>query len=186
MAPSTPARPVIDPLLLAAVVNLKNGLVENLRKAHNPKAEAIVMSALNRCIGLKKGATENAKMESICIKGIRQVVDGFAGRISPPADEAADADDSPAPMLEAFILESLNGFKQVSVLALKSRVSEAWAEALPLSAIDRVLGLAEASTVPCEAESEPGQRALLESLEQHMMKSLRQMLRGMNQKLQEP
>lgn len=55
---------------------------------------------------------------------------------------------------------------------------------MTLSSIDRVLGLADASIVAPPAEGEQGGN--FEGVEQHLMKSLRQLLRGMNQQLQEP
>ncbi|KAH6604856.1 forkhead domain-containing [Trichoderma cornu-damae] len=176
-----PARPIIEPRLLTAVVGLKNGLVENLKKAGNPKAEAIVMSALNRCIGLKKEATENDKMEAICIKGIRQVIDGFTKGKSPtPSNSTALPADTP-PVFEPKVLAALNGLKDASVNAIKSGLGEAKAEAVTLSAIDRVIGLADASIMPKAAEGEPVSN--FEGVEQHLMKSIRQLLQGMNQKL---
>ncbi|KOS20514.1 Forkhead box protein L1 [Escovopsis weberi] len=178
---SAPSRPVIDPRLLQAVVGLKNGLVENLKKARNPKAEAIVMSALNRCIGLKKEATENDKMEAICIKGIRQVIDGFIKGKSPSVGAASPPPDTPL-VFEPKVLASLNGFKDISVKTLKARLGEGRAEAVTLSAIDRAIGLADASIVPKNGEGETAGN--LEGVEQHLMKSIRQLLMGMNQKLQ--
>ncbi|EHK26567.1 uncharacterized protein TRIVIDRAFT_211762 [Trichoderma virens Gv29-8] len=180
--PAAPARPIIEPRLLTAVVGLKNGLVENLKKAGNPKAEAIVMSALNRCIGLKKEATENDKMEAICIKGIRQVIDGFTKGKSPtPGSSTALPTDTP-PVFEPKVLAALNGLKDASVNAIKAGLGEAKAEAVTLSAIDRVIGLADASIMPKAAEGEPVSN--FEGVEQHLMKSIRQLLQGMNQKLQ--
>ncbi|CEJ93112.1 Putative Forkhead domain-containing protein [[Torrubiella] hemipterigena] len=174
-------RPVIDPRLLQAVVGLKNGLVENLKKARNPKAEAIVMSALNRCIGLKKDATENDKMEAICIKGIRQVIDGFTKNKSPTPGATTPGPNDAPPIFEAKVLASINGFKEVSIKALKARLGEAKAEAVTLSAIDRVLGFVDASIMPPPVEGEtPGN---FEGVEQHLMKSIRQLLQGMNQKV---
>ncbi|KAF4458009.1 Forkhead box protein J2 [Fusarium austroafricanum] len=183
-AASAPARPTIEPKLLTAVVNLKNGLIENLKKARNPKAEGIVMSALNRCIGLKKEATENDKMEAICIKGIRQVIDGFMKSKSPTPGPASSASPSAAEaplFLDSKILASLNGFKDVSVKALNPKLGEAKAEAVTLSAIDRVLGIADASIVPPPGEGEAVGN--FEGIEQHLMKSIRHLLTGMNQKV---
>ncbi|KAM5352199.1 hypothetical protein ACJ41O_004922 [Fusarium nematophilum] len=184
-ATTAPARFVIEPRLLNAVVGLKDGLVDNLKKARNPKAEGIVMSALNRCIGLKKEATENEKMESICMKGIRQVIEGFTKTKSPtpgPASSASPSTTDMPPILEAKVLTSLTGFKDVSIKALKARLGEAKAEAVTLSAIDRVLGLANASIVPPPGEGEAVGN--FEGVEQHLMKSIRQLLTGMNQKIQ--
>ncbi|KAI5462692.1 hypothetical protein BGZ63DRAFT_384539 [Mariannaea sp. PMI_226] len=178
---TTPSRSVIEPRLLQAVVGLKNGLVENLKKARNPKAEAIVMSALNRCIGLKSEATENEKMESICIKGIGQVIEGFTKNKS-PTPGGGPSSETP-PIFEAKVLQSLTGFKAVSIKALKEKLGEAKAEAVTLSAIDRVLGLADASIVPPPAEGESSV-GNFEGVEQHLMKSIRQLLTGMNFKLQ--
>ena len=185
-AASAPARPAIEPKLLNAVVNLKNGLIENLKKARNPKAAGIVMSALNRCIGLKKEATENDKMEAICMKGIRQVIDGFLSKSkSPtpgPASSAASPSTTETPLfLDSKILSSLNGFKEVSVKALSPKLGEAKAEAVTLSAIDRVLGIADASIVPPPGEGEAVGN--FEGIEQHLMKSIRQLLTGMNQQV---
>ncbi|KAK2593697.1 hypothetical protein QQS21_008605 [Conoideocrella luteorostrata] len=179
---TVPAKPVIEPRLLAAVVGLKNGLVENLKKARNPKAEAIVMSALNRCVGLKKEATENDKMETICIKGIRQVIEGFTKNKSPTPGGSASTETPP--IFEIKVLTSLNGFKDVSIKALKGRLGEARAEAVTLSAIDRVLGFADASIVSPGGEGESS-TSNFEGVEQHLIKSIRQLLMGMNQKLRE-
>ncbi|KAF4333819.1 forkhead box J2 [Fusarium beomiforme] len=182
-AASVPARPAIDPKLLAAVVKLKSGLIDNLKKARNPKAEGIVMSALNRCIGLKKEATENDKMETICMKGIRQVVDAYIKSKSPtpgPVSSASPAAET-LPFLDTKVLASINGFKDVSVKALNPKLGEAKAEAVTLSAIDRVLGIADASIVPPPGEGEAVGN--FEGIEQHLMKSIRQLLTGMNQKV---
>ncbi|KAL6414950.1 fork head domain-containing protein [Ilyonectria robusta] len=168
--------------IAAKTVPGPNGLVENLKKARNPKAEAIVMSALNRCIGLKKEATENDKMETICMKGIRQVIDGFTKTKSPTPGAGPSSSDAP-PIFEAKVLASLTGFKDVSIKALKAKLGESKAEAVTLSAIDRVLGLADASIVPPPAEGEPSV-GNFEGVEQHLIKSIRQLLTGMNQKLQ--
>lgn len=178
--PATPARPAIEPRLLQAVVKLKNGLIHNLNTAHHPQSEAIVMSALNRCIGLKKEATENEKMEKICMKGIGQVIDGFIQKQSPTPGGSPPAPDTPR-VLDPKVLSSLNEFKEISVKTLKSRLSDRTAEILTLSAIDRVLGLAEASIVPPPEESTPINN--LEGVEQHIMRSIRHLLTGMNQKL---
>ncbi|KAL7811008.1 hypothetical protein V8C44DRAFT_349925 [Trichoderma aethiopicum] len=179
---AAPARPIIEPRLLGAVVGLKNGLVDNLKKAGNPKAEAIVMSALNRCIGLKKEATENDKMEAICIKGIRQVIDGFTKGKSPTPGSSTSLPTDTPPVFEPKVLAALNGLKDASVNAIKAGLGEAKAEAVTLSAIDRVIGLADASIMPKAAEGEPASN--FEGVEQHLMKSIRQLLQGMNQKLQ--
>lgn len=202
--PSGPPRPVIDPKLLGAVVGLKNGLVENLRKARTLKAEAIVMSALNRCIGLKKHATENEKMESICMRGIGQVINGYPrpsksptpGGAGSPATEAP-----PSPVFEPKVLTSLLGFKDVSVKALSQKLGEARAEAVALSAIDRALGLATASIVTPPAEngdataspagttgsgSQEGGNGQIESLETYLIQTTRQLIEGMNLKVVMP
>ncbi|RBA11933.1 hypothetical protein FPRO05_03383 [Fusarium proliferatum] len=183
-AASPTARYAIEPKLLAAVVKLKSGLIENLKKARNPKAEGIVMTALNRCIGLKKEATENDKMETICMKGIRQVVDAYMKSKSPTPGPASSGSPSAAetmPFFDAKVLASINGFKDVSVKALNPKLGEAKAEAVTLSAIDRVLGIADASIVPPPGEGEAVGN--FEGIELHLMKSIRQLLTGMNQKV---
>ncbi|KAF5650988.1 forkhead box J2 [Fusarium sp. NRRL 52700] len=181
---SPTARYAIEPKLLAAVVKLKSGLIENLKKARNPKAEGIVMSALNRCIGLKKEATENDKMETICMKGIRQVVDAYMKSKSPtpgPASSGSPSATETIPFFDTKVLASINGFKDVSVKALNPKLGEAKAEAVTLSAIDRVLGIADASIVPPPGEGEAVGN--FEGIELHLMKSIRQLLTGMHQKV---
>lgn len=179
---NAPPQPVIDPRLLQAVVSLKNGLIENLKKARNPKAEAIVMSAINRCLGLKKDTAENEKMEMICTRGLRQVIDGFTKTKSPTPGGSSSTSvpppDTPA-IFEPRVFRAVNGFKDVSIKALKAKLGEAKAEAVTLSAIDRALGFAESSVVAPPAEGEQN----LEGVEQHLIKSLSQLLTGMNQKL---
>ncbi|RCI08127.1 hypothetical protein L249_6315 [Ophiocordyceps polyrhachis-furcata BCC 54312] len=177
--PAAPARPVVDQRLLQAVVDLKNGLISNLKRAHNPQAEAIVMSALNRVIGLKQGAGSNDNLETICMKGISQVIEGYLVKNKSPAASKTAA-DAPT-MLDAQVLKSLNGFKMVSIKALKPRLGEARAEDMALSAIDRVLGLADASSFASTAQQGGGGN--FDGVEQHLMKSVRQLLVGMNQQL---
>jgi hypothetical protein len=162
------------------VVSLKTGLIENLRKARNPQAEAVVMSAINRCIGLKKETLENDKMEAICMKGIGQVISGFTKNKSPTPGGSGTPPATPQ-IFDPSVLASLNGFRDVSVKALKERLGEARAEAVALSAIDRVLGLSQTSIVAPSTEGQtPGN---LEGVEKHLINSIRTLLTGMNQKL---
>ncbi|EXF77379.1 forkhead domain-containing protein [Colletotrichum fioriniae PJ7] len=187
--PTPPAqaepRPVIQPRLLSAVNGLKNGLIENLKKAKNPKAEAIVMSALNRCLGLKSAATENQTMEDICMKGIQKLLDGFSTRSNTPGSGGTPTPSGPTNVFDSKVFNSLLGFKNVSSNALKSRIGEAKAEAVTLSAIDRVLGLADASIVPppAEASASGSPAAGFDGIESHLMNSVKQLLLGLNQKL---
>lgn len=183
-----PSRHVIDPRLFRSVVGLKTGLVENLKRAKNPKAEAIVMSALNRCLGLKTTATENPAMEDICMRGIQKVLDGYSSHSkSPTPGESSSAKPSPGSVFDTRVINALVGFKNVSSNALKASVGEERAEAVALSAIDRVLGLADASIVPPRpgrdgSPPEPGKPSSHEGLEQRLMQSVKQLLLGLNQK----
>ncbi|KAK1974098.1 hypothetical protein LZ30DRAFT_640925 [Colletotrichum cereale] len=188
-APTPPAqaepRPVIQPRLLSAVNGLKNGLIENLKKAKNPKAEAIVMSALNRCLGLKSAATENQTMEDICMKGIQKLLDGFSTRSNTPGSGGTPTPAGPSNVFDPKVFNALVGFKNVSSNALKVRIGEGKAEAVALSAIDRVLGLADASIVPppAEASTSGSPAAGFDGIESHLMNSVKQLLLGLNQKL---
>ncbi|GKT60777.1 forkhead domain-containing protein [Colletotrichum tofieldiae] len=187
--PTPPAqaepRPVIQPRLLSAVNGLKNGLIENLKKAKNPKAEAIVMSALNRCLGLKNAATENQTMEDICMKGIQKLLDGFSTRSNTPGSGGTPTPTGPNNVFDPKVFNALVGFKNVSSNALKVRIGEGKAEAVTLSAIDRVLGLADASIVPppAEASTSGSPAAGFDGIETHLMNSVKQLLLGLNQKL---
>lgn len=85
-------------------------------------------------------------MERICIKGIRQVIDAFRNKPrSPTPGGTAPAGD--ATLLEPSVLKALLGFKDASFKALKGGVGDDKAEAVTLSAIDRVLGLADDSLI---------------------------------------
>ncbi|KAG7115681.1 hypothetical protein HYQ44_007423 [Verticillium longisporum] len=184
-------RHVIEPRLFRSVLGLKNGLVENMKKAKSPKGEAIVMSALNRCLGLKAAATENPALEDICMRGIQKVLDGYSGQSkSPTPGEPATAKaNGPGSVFDPKVFAALVGFKNVSTNALKATVGESVAEAVALSAIDRVLGLAEASIVPPKAPPrdgsppEAGKQSSYEVIETRLMANVRQMLLGLNQKL---
>jgi hypothetical protein len=177
---NAPAQSLIDARMLSAIVSLKNGLVANLKKTNNPRAETVVMSALNRCLGLKKGAPETDKMEAICVKGIGQVLDGFKSKSkSPtPGPSSASASGSAQPesvsIFEPHVIATLNGFKDVSLKALIPRLGDARAEMVTLSAIDRVLGLTNASIVPTG-----GGDGNLEGVELHLMNSVRNLIRGL-------
>ncbi|GJC98045.1 forkhead domain-containing protein [Colletotrichum higginsianum] len=187
--PTPPAqaepRPVIQPRLLSAVNGLKNGLIGNLKNAKNPKAEAIVMSALNRCLGLKNAATENQTMEDICMKGIQKLLDGFSTRSNTPGSGGTPTPTGPGNVFDPKVFNALVGFKNVSSNALKVRIGESKAEAVTLSAIDRVLGLADASIVPppAEASTSASPQAGFDGIESHLMNSVKQLLLGLNQKL---
>jgi forkhead-containing protein/FHA domain-containing protein len=187
--PPAPTRHVIDPRIFRSVLGLKTGLVENLKKAKSPKAEAIVMSALNRCLGLKTNATENPAMEEICMKGFQRLLDGVTGQSkSPTPGDSSTGKPAAGSIFDARVLNALVGFKSVSSNALKASVGEDRAEAVTLSAIDRVLGFADASIVPPRpgrdgSPPEPGKPPSHEGLEQRLMGSVRQLLTGLNQKM---
>ncbi|CAH0004767.1 unnamed protein product [Clonostachys byssicola] len=168
--PAAPPKPIIDPRLLNAVVNLKNGLIENLKRARNPHAETVVYSAINRCAGLKTEGGENDNVERICIKGIRQVVDGFLSkhRSPTPGGSSTQGTTEASGMLDPHALKTLLGFKNVSCSTLQASLGAAQAEAVTLSAIDRVLGLADVSLVRDNER--------LTSLETSLMQTTRQLL----------
>lgn len=171
--PAAPPVAPIDPVLLKAVVNLKNGLISNLKKAHNPHADAIVYSALNRCAGLKKEATDqNENMERICMKGIQQVIDGFRSKHRSPTP-GSTATGSESALIDPSVVRTLVGFKDVSCNTLKGNLGAVQAEAVTLSAIDRVLGLADESLVNDEK---------LVNMEQKLIKTARQLLETLNQR----
>ncbi|KAF4504003.1 hypothetical protein G6O67_008627 [Ophiocordyceps sinensis] len=149
----------------------------------NPRAEAIVMSALNRCIGLKKEAAENDKIEpteAICMKLIRDAID----KVNKNTPGGSTPSVATSLIFEPRVLEMLNDFKGACIRGLKTGgLSEARAEAVALSAVDRVLGLANASIVPPPGEGEQGGGNVdVEGLEQQLIKQLVEL----KQKLQGP
>lgn len=179
---SAPPKPLVNPRLLDVVVKVKNTLVDGL-KAQNPRAEAIVMSALNRCIGLKKEAAENDKIEpteAICMKLIRDAID----KVNKNTPGGSTPSVATSLIFEPRVLEMLNDFKGACIRGLKTGgLSEARAEAVALSAVDRVLGLANASIVPPPGEGEQGGGNVdVEGLEQQLIKQLVEL----KQKLQGP
>ena len=201
MAPGRPSEPpqppksVIDPLLLNAVVSLREGLLTNLKKARNPQADELVFSAINRSFGLKSKASENHKMEDICIKGINQVVQGYLkgktpapGQTSTPPPGANQADwaeavrqwDAAPKIMDFQPFYRIMGFKKVTIQTLGPTLGADVAEAIALSSIDRALGLLSAS-VP--AASKPvdknGKEIPVAGIENGLIKSMRQMLLGL-------
>ena len=197
-----PARPIINPRLLQAVKSLKTGLATSLKKAQNPQADAIVFSALNRCLGFKNEVTENEKMEAICMKGLRQLIEGYTTSKKSPTPgslgkEGTSGSDKDADFAEAFktweesprlcdfkAFHAILGFRNVTLKALEKQLGPAKAQAVALSAIDRALGFADASMVPTsmlQSDAEGGNKiSNFEGVEQHLIKSIRQLLSGMN------
>lgn len=171
--PAAAPAPPIDPVLLRAVVSLKNGLILNLKKASNPHADTIVYSALNRCAGLKKEATDqNDNMERICMKGIQQVIDGFRSKHRSPTPGSTPTEHKSA-LIDPSVVRTLVGFKDVSCNTLKGNLGAVQAEAVTLSAIDRVLGLADESWLNDDK---------LVNMEEKLINTAKQLLETLNQR----
>ncbi|KAF3359364.1 hypothetical protein VdG1_02387 [Verticillium dahliae VDG1] len=119
----------------------------------------------------------------------RTLAPGYGPKSPTPGEPATAKANGPGSVFDPKVFAALVGFKNVSTNALKATVGESVAEAVALSAIDRVLGLAEASIVPPKAPPrdgsppEAGKQSSYEVIETRLMANVRQMLLGLNQKL---
>lgn len=128
------------------------------------------MSALNRVIGLKTTPKEAEAIEKPFMQAFRNFITKYLEQNKPalPVSPAEVGSDSVA-IMESVVLAGLIKYKTAMVGAIKGKIGEDKAEAMILSAIDRVLGLADASAL----------EQALEGSEQNIMRGVKNMLGGM-------
>jgi hypothetical protein len=149
--PLAPLKPPIEPEAATYISNFKAQVVAQLQK-RTPKAEIIALSAINRGIGLAQSSPvpELDSMESIVLSIFQQ---GIKARFSVPSttktagQESSQPAPSQAQILRPALLETLLEFKASMVETLKGKLGDLAAEALLLSAMDRVLGFSDKSTM---------------------------------------
>ncbi len=125
-----PLKPAVDPAIVNFIKTFKNQVIAQVAKRF-PQAEAIAMSVINRGIGL---ATESM------VSGHESVENIVFGVF-----EQAKAKYPHNQLLEPKLIEALAAFKAGWVETLKPKLGQQKAEALLLSAIDRVLDFADKS-----------------------------------------
>ncbi|KAH6845063.1 hypothetical protein B0I37DRAFT_175421 [Chaetomium sp. MPI-CAGE-AT-0009] len=130
---SVPLRPAVAPELVRHVTNFKATVTEQLKK-RTPAAEAVAMSVINRGLGL---ATESTVPEE---EGLEKIVLG----VFESSRKNLGANQS----LNPGLVQSLGSFKNNMIKTLEPKMGKLNAERLILSAVDRVLGFADRSTMP--------------------------------------
>ena len=126
-------KPAVAPELVRHVTNFKATVTEQLTK-RTPAAEAVAMSVINRGLGL---AAESTVPEE---EGLEKIVLG----VFESSRKKLGADQS----LHPGLVQALGNFKNNMIKTLEPKMGKLNAERLILSAVDRVLGFADRSTMP--------------------------------------
>ncbi len=126
-------KPAVPPELVRHVTNFKTTVTEQLAK-RTPAAEAVAMSVINRGLGL---AAESTVPDE---EGLEKIVLG----VFESSRKKLGADQS----LHPGLVQALGNFKNNMIKTLEPKMGKLNAERLILSAVDRVLGFAERSTMP--------------------------------------
>ncbi|KAL2140367.1 hypothetical protein VTI28DRAFT_3859 [Corynascus sepedonium] len=131
--PAPPLKPAVAPELVRHITNFKTTVTEQLKK-RTSAAEAVAMSVINRGLGL---ATESTVPEE---EGLEKIVLG----VFESSRQNLGANQS----LHPGLVQALSNFKGNMIKTLEPKMGKLNAERLILSAIDRVLGFADRSTMP--------------------------------------
>ena len=126
-------KPAVAPELVRHVTNFKTTVTEQLAK-RTAAAEAIAMSVINRGLGLTTESTVPTE------EGLEKIVLGVfeSSRKKLGANQA----------LHPGLVQALVNFKNSMTKTLEPRMGKLNSERLILSAVDRVLGFADRSTMP--------------------------------------
>ncbi|KAJ4306173.1 hypothetical protein N0V88_000969 [Collariella sp. IMI 366227] len=143
-APPAPAngttltlKPAVAPELLRHITNFKTTVTDQLIK-RTKNAEAVAMSVINRGLGLASESTipDEESLEKIVL-GVFE-----SSRKNLGANQA----------LHPGLVQALVNFKNNMIKTLEPKMGKLNAERLILSAVDRVLGFADRSTMPGETD----------------------------------
>ncbi|KAL2148678.1 hypothetical protein VTH82DRAFT_1825 [Thermothelomyces myriococcoides] len=128
-----PLKPAVAPELVRHITNFKTTVTEQLKK-RTPAAEAIAMSVINRGLGLAAESTipEEESLEKIVLGVFESSRQNLGVNRS----------------LHPGLVQALNNFKGNMIKTLEPKMGKLNAERLILSAIDRVLGFSDRSTMP--------------------------------------
>ncbi|KAG7288606.1 hypothetical protein NEMBOFW57_004960 [Staphylotrichum longicolle] len=126
-------KPAVAPELVRHVTNFKTTVTEQLSK-RTTAAEAVAMSVINRGLGL---AAESTIPEE---EGLEKIVLG----VFESSRKNLGANQS----LHPGLVQTLGNFKNNMIRTLEPKMGKLNAERLILSAVDRVLGFADRSTMP--------------------------------------
>jgi hypothetical protein len=126
-------KPAVAPELVRHVTNFKTTVTEQLSK-RTSAAEAVAMSVINRGLGLAAESTvpEEESLEKIVL-GVFE-----SSRKNLGANQS----------LHPGLLQALGNFKSNMIKTLEPKMGKLNAERLILSAVDRVLGFSDRSTMP--------------------------------------
>jgi hypothetical protein len=126
-------KPAVAPELVRHVTNFKTTVTEQLAK-RTSAAEAVAMSVINRGLGLAAESTipEEENLEKIVL-GVFE-----SSRKNLGANQS----------LHPGLVQTLGNFKNNMIKTLEPKMGKLNAERLILSAVDRVLGFADRSTMP--------------------------------------
>jgi hypothetical protein len=126
-------KPAVAPELVRHVTNFKTTVTEQLAK-RTSAAEAVAMSVINRGLGLAAESTipEEESLEKIVL-GVFE-----SSRKNLGANQS----------LHPGLVQALGNFKNNMIKTLEPKMGKLNAERLILSAVDRVLGFADRSTMP--------------------------------------
>ncbi|KAL6866238.1 hypothetical protein ACO1O0_002345 [Amphichorda felina] len=149
-----PSQPVIEPLLVSRLNNLRVSLANGLKHAQTPHAYEIVWSALDRIVGLKKEPSgPNKTLEATCYNGMNNLIQRSIVHLrSTPAPDGTSK-PSYSTLLHPDMMKHIEGLRNQCVAAIKAKLPEGDAIALVHSAIIRTLGLDSESRLAGRSES---------------------------------
>ena len=126
-------KPAVAPELVRHVTTFKNTVTEQLTK-RTPNAEAVAMSVINRGLGLtNESMVPNEESLEKIVLGVFE-----SSRKKLGINQS----------LHPGLVQALVNFKNTMTKTLEPRMGKLNAERLILSAVDRVLGFADKSTMP--------------------------------------
>ncbi|KAH8847560.1 hypothetical protein MCOR27_010515 [Pyricularia oryzae] len=125
-----PLKPAIDPDVANFLKNFRIQVINQLEKKVPQAAELVAMSVINRGLGFSTVSIAPASVATV-EKVIMTVFDTARQKYPTLADPK--------------LIEKLTSFKKLGIDTLKGKLGEERSEALVLSAINRVLGLCDAS-----------------------------------------
>jgi hypothetical protein len=161
-------KPPIDSAMADRIAKFQVHVVQTLQQRNTPKAELIALSAINRGIGLatRSPVPELNSMESVILGVFQQSLRAHTAATDPTkgAQMPPQAPSAEAQVLQPELLQVLLKFKADMMGALNTKLGELPAEALLLSAMDRVLGFSDKSSTQPADDKERKELATAEDM----------------------
>ncbi|KAK4113935.1 hypothetical protein N656DRAFT_777991 [Canariomyces notabilis] len=142
-------KPAVAPELVRYVTNFKKTVTEQLAK-RTSAAEALAMSVINRGLGLTTESTVPNEQE------LEKIVYG----VFESSRKNLGANQS----LHPGLVQALVNFKDNMTKTLEPRMGKLSSERLILSAVDRVLGFADTSTMPDKERYQEAETVLIPAI----------------------